>query len=294
MLEIIDSFCWEDRKKVITHDQHGIPGLRNLAYWNYITATPPTPEHFHSDIIEIHCLLKGKRVCKVGDESHTVTGNELFLTYPYEPHQTTSFETSPCTFIAFQVSLQDEEHLFGLNQDYSKMLAQLLKSCEYRHLRFTANDAQLLHQAFSNISDGSTSALHLGVQFLCCFLFKIQDFVPIRQQIKTIIDENIRRVIHYVEQHYCDNPTLSELAALSGYSLSRFKAKFKEVVGIPPASYMVMRKLEYAKQQLANTEHSVTQIAYDAGFSSSNYFGTAMKRATGYSPNEFRALCRQK
>lgn len=292
MLEIIDSFCWEDRKKVITYDQHGIAGLRNLAYWNYITATPPTPEHFHSDIMEIHCLLKGKRVCVVGEESYTITGNELFLTYPFEPHQTRSFETSPCTFIAFQINLQDEEHLLSLNPYYSRVLAQLLKSCEFRHLRFTSSDALLLRQAFANISDGSISAMHLGIQFLCCFLFKIQDFIPIRRQEKTIVDANIKRTLAYVEHHYRDNPTLTELAALSGYSLSRFKTKFKEVVGIPPANYISMRKLEYAKEQLSKTDFSITQIALDAGFSSSNYFGTTMKRTTGHSPHDFRALCR--
>ena len=294
MQEIIDPFCWEERKKNITHDEHKVDGLRNLSYCNYVTAAPPTPQHYHNDILEIYCLLKGKRVCYVEDEAYTVTGNELFLTFPSEPHSTSGYQTSPCTFIAFQIDVHDKQHLLGLNTEYSEALYTLLMNCENRHLRFTTSDAQLLRFAFENISDKDPFSLYLGVQYLSCFLFKIQDFIPVRKRGKTIMDENIKRVIGYIEQSYQDNPRLTELAALSGYSLSRFKSKFKEVVGIPPANFIALKKLEYAKELLSTTEFSVTQIAFDAGFSSSNYFGTMMKRSTSYNPSEFRAMCRQK
>ncbi len=291
MLEIIDSYCWEEHKKIITHDQHGIDGLKNVAYWNYATVAPPAPKHFHADILEIHCLLKGKRVVALEHETYTITGNELFITYPNEEHSTSSYETSPCSFIAFQIDLKDPTKLLGLNSEYSKSLYSLLVESKERHIRFTSADAQMVKSAFMNICDGSESVRYLGVQQLTCFLFKIQDFFPVKKKGKTIMDENIRRVIKYIEECYTDNPRLQGLAALSGYSLSRFKCRFKEVVGLPPANYIAMKKLEYAKGQLLETDASVTQIALDAGYSSSNYFCTTMKRNTGYSPHEFREMC---
>jgi len=291
--EIIDTYCWEDRKKLITQEQHKIDGLKNLAYWNYVTAAPPTPQHFHTDILEIHCLLKGKRVCTVGEDDYTITGNEMFITYPFEPHYTSGYQASPCSFIAFQLDLHEKEHLLGLNAIYSKALHDLLVGYKHRHVRFTNQDAQLLRLAFANISDDNPLSLFLGVQYLSCFLFKLQDFIPVRKRGKTIMDEHIKQVLHTIENSYCDNPKLTELAALSGYSLSRFKSKFKEVVGIPPANYIALKKLEYAKKLLSKTDYPITHIAMEAGFSSSNYFCTMMKRSTSYSPSEFRDMCRK-
>lgn len=293
MKEIIDNFCWEEHKKVITFEHHGIQGLKNIAYWNLSTAAPPTPKHFHSDIIEIHCLLKGKRVCHVGTQTYTVTGNEMFLTFPYEEHFTSNYQVSPCTFFGLQLDLKDKNQLLGLNEEYSRALYELLSTCPYRHLRFSPAETQLLKQAFNNISDGDEHTKMLGVQYLACFLFKIQEFTPVKEEHKTIIDKNIQRVLAYIEQVPHQTINLKDLAAISGFSLSRFKSKFKDEVGLPPANYITLKKVEFAKNLLSTTDLSVTQIALDAGFASSNYFYTIMRNYTSYSPSEYRSICRQ-
>ena len=131
-------------------------------------------------------------------------------------------------------------------------------------------------------------ALRLGVQYISCFLFKIPDFIPVRQGKKKIMDPNIQRVLGHIENEYTEIIHLGELAAISGYSLSRFKIKFKDKVGITPSNYIRFKKLEYAKYLLRTTEKTVTRIALDSGFSSSNYFSTVMKNLSNYSPCEYR------
>lgn len=291
-MEIFDDYCWEEHKKVITHEQHKISGLGNLAYWNLSRATPATPVHHHSDIVEIHCLIKGKRVCQVREQAYTVTGNELFITFPYEEHSNSNYNLSPCSFYGLQIDLKDKKRLLGLNPDYSMALYKILTTLDYRHLRFVSAEQQLLKLAFENISDGNPEALRLGVQYLSCFIFKIPDFFPVRQEQKKIIDPNIKRVLDHIEKEYRENLHLQELSGLSGYSLSRFKLKFKEETGITPANYITFKKLEYAQYLLRSTEDPITRIALDAGFSSSNYFCTVMRNFSNYSPSEYRDLCK--
>ncbi len=293
-MEIFDNFCWEDHKKVITSEEHGIPGLGNFAHWNMAHATPATPDHHHSDIVEIHCLAKGKRLSVVNGEVFTVTGNEMLVTFPYESHHNGSYNLSPCTFYGLQINIKDPEHILGLNREFSLAIHRILINLEHRHLRFTSGDQQLLKQAFENISDGDPDALKLGVQFLSCFLFKIPEFIPVREEEeKKIKDANIERVLEYIERSYKESLLLKELAVISGYSLSRFKSKFKEEVGLTPANYITFKKLEYAKHLLRTTELTVTQIALDAGFSSSNYFSTVLRNQSSYSPSEFRRVSRE-
>ncbi len=291
-MEIFDDFCWEDHKKVIPGEKHKIPGLGNFAYWNLSKASPPTPEHHHSDIVEIHCLIKGKRVMELDGKEFTVTGNELFITFPFENHSSSNFHLSPCSFYGFQINVKNSNNLLGLNEEYSLALYETLMDLQHRHLRFSPMDQQLLKQAFKNISDGDPGSLRLGVQYLSCFLFQIPDFHPVRQEEKKIMDTNIKRVMEHIEKEYLESILLQELAVISGYSLSRFKIKFKEEVGITPANYITLKKLEFAKKLLRTTDKSITSIALDAGFSSSNYFCTVLKKLTNYSPNEFRENCR--
>ena len=288
MLEIIDEFCWEKHNKIITHDQHEISGLKNIAHWNMPTASQPTPLHHHSDIIEIHCLIKGKRSCHIHGKTYTITGNEMFLSFPYEPHYTSSNDLSPCSFYALQIDVSRKEQLLGLNKSYSLALFEILSTLQHRHLRFTSTDQKLLSLAFSNISDDDPLSLMLGVQYLSTFLFKIPDFIPVREEKKSITDENIKRALTVIDQRFQENLPLKELAAVSGYSLSRFKIKFREVVGFPPANYITFKRLEFSKKQLAETQLPITQIALDAGFSSSNYFCTVFHNYTQYTPSEFR------
>ncbi len=288
MPEIFDEYCWEEHKKVITHNVHNVKGLRNFAYWNLSRAIPPTPLHYHSDIVELHCLTKGKRFCQIEDEAYTVTGNELFTTYPFEPHNNGNYHQSPCSFYGFQVDLKDKEQLLGLNREYSLALYEILTNRKFRHLSFSPSETKLLKMAFEHIAEGSAVSIKIGIQYLCCFLFKIPTFSPVMKESKPNFDEDIKSVLSYIDKHYREELHLKKLAEVSGYSLSRFKIRFKDEVGMTPANFITYKKLEYAKYLLESTDYSVTQIALDAGFSSSNYFCTVLKKLSNYTPSEYR------
>ena len=258
-------------------------------------ASRPTPLHHHSDIIEIHCLIKGRRVFHLNEETYVITGSEMFITLPYEPHYTSNNDLSPCSFFGFQIDVREKDALLGLNKEYSIALYEILNTLGYRHLRFSSNEEQLLKHAFENISDENISSHLLGVQYLTCLLFKIPDFIPVRNEEKRISDANIKRVIKHINSCYKEDLQLKELSAISGYSLSRFKIKFKEIVGIPPANYITFKKLEHSKTLLEQTQFPITQVAYDSGFSSSNYFCTVFRNFTNYTPSEYReAFLKQK
>jgi AraC-like DNA-binding protein len=83
---------------------------------------------------------------------------------------------------------------------------------------------------------------------------------------------------------------IAELAAQSGLSASRFKAKFREQTGMPPGEYALRHKVERARSMLAAGKTSVTAVAYDLGFSSSQYFSTVFRRFTQQRPSDLRPL----
>lgn len=79
--EIFDDYIWNEHKKILTADKHKIPGLRNLSHFTPMAPGVPVPLHYHSDIIELHFMVKGQRktyVMKGGVRtSYCATGNNL-------------------------------------------------------------------------------------------------------------------------------------------------------------------------------------------------------------------------
>ena len=85
-----------------------------------------------------------------------------------------------------------------------------------------------------------------------------------------------------------NNTTPEQIAARIGLGYTWFRRMFKEIVGISPAQYQ--RQLTYlrAKVLLQGSDLTISQIASDLGFSSSQQFSTFFRQLDGLSPRDFR------
>src|SRR6202165_5319685 len=97
-----------------------------------------------------------------------------------------------------------------------------------------------------------------------------------------------KRVAAYIEEHVADDIPLATLAELARLSPFHFCRSFKESFGMPPRRYHASRRIERAKQLLANRELSVSTIALDVGFCDTSTFTAAFHRLTGQTPTSYR------
>lgn len=103
---------------------------------------------------------------------------------------------------------------------------------------------------------------------------------------------NLRMVRDFVAAHRADSVSVAELAALCDLSPRHFLRAFKQSTGLSPMRYIIEIRMEESKRLLANSNASITMIAFESGFTHSQHFTTRFKKETGMSPTEFRRIAR--
>lgn len=91
-----------------------------------------------------------------------------------------------------------------------------------------------------------------------------------------------------LRQNLSHNWTVEEMAAMVGLGTTTFTEKVKRYSGFPPLNYLITIRISEAIKLLKQNTLSVTDIALDTGFYSSQHFATTFKKLTGYTPSDFR------
>jgi AraC family transcriptional regulator len=99
----------------------------------------------------------------------------------------------------------------------------------------------------------------------------------------------LRRVVEYVEERMADDLALADLASVAELSETHFCRAFKQATGMPPHQYLLKRRIERAREILANRELSLADVALELGFSSQSHFTSHFRRIVGVTPGQFRA-----
>lgn len=114
---------------------------------------------------------------------------------------------------------------------------------------------------------------------------------------KSILIEKIKNVV--IEMvHYADEfPKVNFSNYLSeklGYDYTYLSNLFTEVKGTTIQEYIIMHKIEKAKELIMYNEMSIADIAYTLNYSSAAHFSTQFKKVTGLTPSFFKKLKKQR
>ncbi len=97
-----------------------------------------------------------------------------------------------------------------------------------------------------------------------------------------------QEIMTYIRKYYHKPLNLAQAASHWYMSESAFSRFFKQETGINFAKYLRDVRLEHAKEELLETNKSITEISYDCGFSNISVFNKSFKQAFSISPKEYR------
>ena len=101
-------------------------------------------------------------------------------------------------------------------------------------------------------------------------------------------ENRLKRMMRYIQAHYMEKVSLADIAYAASISPREALRTFRNNLNMTPVAYLMEYRLRMATVQLTQTQNSISQIAYDCGFTSPSYFGKEFRAAFGCTPLEYR------
>ena len=100
----------------------------------------------------------------------------------------------------------------------------------------------------------------------------------------------IQRVRNYIERHYCEQISLSEVADLMDVNPTYLSSIFESEQGESYSKYVLRLRIERAALLLrTHPVGNISDIATDVGYLSAKHFISVFKKYYGMTPSEFRS-----
>jgi len=89
-----------------------------------------------------------------------------------------------------------------------------------------------------------------------------------------------------METHYLEPHSISDLAYISGRSLSSFRREFESLFHTTPAKWIQERRLQKAKELFVSTKLPIADVCYEVGYENVSHFSRLYKSHFGFNPSE--------
>jgi len=98
----------------------------------------------------------------------------------------------------------------------------------------------------------------------------------------------IDQALDYINRNYLEAMTLQQVADAVHVSKNYLSLLFKKVTGQNFIDYLIMLRVQKAKEMLTGTSLKVYEVAEKSGFNDVKYFSKLFKKMTGYTPVDYR------
>lgn len=250
-------------------------------------------EHYH-DGYEIDLIVRAKFQLFVRDENFMIGERDLVFIDEYDLHK-----------LVYSTSHAHDLYVLNFKKSF---LQPFLKACggaslldelrekpvsrvnlnpqQFDRVRSLFDDLCRLYQNVGRISEARREGLLRCALFL--LLEAVRTLLPdVREAVANPKQEQARRLIHYLDEHFSEDITLERLESL--FFLSRYHIchLFKEVTGFSLFYYLQHRRVIEAQRLLRTPQANVSDVCFRCGFRSAQQFYKVFKKLTHQTPRDY-------
>lgn len=243
-------------------------------------AAAPMGTQAHPRCFELVYIHSGMQYRATNGFNYPLSGGQALLIQPGHRHSTGIMPQGTGHVYWLHLRCDLKRPLLGLPRNESEAVFRKLRTCSTPAIELGRDIAE----AFARIS--KTARAQAGVRTRLQIREALLHICNRLLQAPTAqTQDNFGAIFKHSE--LWDQPAM--LAHKAGLSLSRLRARCKESIGVSLGDYLLQLRIQEAMKRLTHYQHqSITDIALDLGFSSSQYFATVFKRYTALTPSQFR------
>jgi AraC-like DNA-binding protein len=292
--EWIDTVSTPERQ-ILDLREIGMRHALALGRFRYVRASAPLEEQRHDEWVVLEFVLSGQQLIMVDGKETQVRGGEMIRILPGQRYGTGVWpeQKGEMAWLILKFNPMPTEPVLGMSAEGTRAIHALLtdpagpmvfpipkdtpwlfdSAFEWWHRRDEDLGREVIRNRISTLVLG-TAAILAGAS---------------QGASDQANEARIRKVLQWMEDHPQSAINSDELASVAGLSPARFHVHFKRVTGTSPKDYWLRSRVEQSAQRLRECPSlTVTELAYEFGFSSSQYFATVFRRYMGVSPGAYR------
>lgn len=253
--------------------------------------------HSHADFSELVIVLSGSAIHTAQRQSYMLRQGDVFVINEDTEHAfTQAHDLKICNIMFRRDELLMDDFDVRQNAGFhalfliapSLVRERRFESCLRLHDEAFARVKGLIHLMQAEYDEKSVGwQTSLRGYFLSLIVFLSRCY----EQHTELLDTRGMRIalpLAYIEKNFNQSITTQQLAAMANLSPRHFDRIFAETYHVSPKAYIARLRMNQAKLLLAQTKKTITEIAFECGYSDSNYFARVFRAECGLSPGAYR------
>jgi AraC-like DNA-binding protein len=246
--------------------------------------------------VRIYYILEGKFEWVINDHQHILYPGDLVLIQPHHNFggQRGVLDIGKLCWLYIEVNkrLPDEQIMFGKwsNLPKNEILAigKILRLCNTPVLSRLKEAGRILNEIKLELFNQQIGYITRVNQLIDELFILIARKLTMQNNTHRDFPQSFMQLEQALRKNLSHTWTVEEMAAMVGLGTTTFTEKVKNYSGFSPLNYLITIRISEAIKLLKQNNLSVTDIALDTGFYSSQHFATTFKKLTGYTPSAFR------
>lgn len=279
-----------------------LPGINTIGYWDAHHAQEWGLDFHRNEGIEITFLETGSMPFSVEEDDFMLTSDDFTITRPWQLHKVgnPNVGAGKLHWLILDVGVRRPHQEWKwpswilLNRNDREELSKMLRQNEQPVWKVNA-DMKRCFVKIAQLIRGDKTATNeswVGIYINELLMHMLSLFRQGTFHFNESLTKSIRTAelfIRDLQKNYHEPWTLDSMAAHCDLGITRFVHYIKQLTNSSPMQYLNHLRVEAAAEQLvSHPKRTVTQIGYDCGFSSSQYFATVFRKQFGCSPASYR------
>lgn len=240
-------------------------------------------------------VIEGKYYWTIENQTFTVFPNDLVIIFPGQSFGslTGTFEVGSFVSLSLDIEFLDNSELklgdwSNITDSEQRLISQILFQKDLSIIPNFKHFGELVLKIESELFANEIAYKTRINNLLDDIWIGVARQMSKNENQGRIFPQTFHRLDQMLRENLAHPWTVEEMAAIIGLGTTTFTEKVKTFSGFPPLNYLINLRISEAIRLLKNSDRSLTDIALDTGFYSSQHFSTTFKKLTGYTPGHFR------